>query len=164
VRALAEKEFARLRADRAYRVPIATLRKLAACDIHLDLTDDAGEKFFDEAWLEQLGAGITVAFAREGAASRAEALASMEKRLAGLLGVRLAEWSAIERQGFAQFAPILAQVDDLAAWPKGDREALAQVVRGRWAVRERGVIAGMRKHERLRVALAAAANRQAAQP
>jgi hypothetical protein len=164
VRALAEKEFARLRADRRYRVPIATLRRLAACDIHLDLAEDAGEKFFDEGWLEQIGAGITAAIAGEGAASRAEALASMEMRIAGLLGIRLAELNAVERQGFAQFAPVLAQVDGLADWPKAEREALAQVVRARWAPRERGFIAGMRKHARLRVALAGAAKRQAAQP
>jgi len=157
VRALAEKEFARLRADRRYRVPIATLRKLAACDIHLDLTDDAGEKFFDEPRLEALGAGITAAIAREGAASRAEALASMEKRLAGLLGIRLADLSAVERRGFAQFAPILTQVADLAAWPKADREALRRIVRARWAPRERDFISLMCAHDRLRIALARAA-------
>ena len=164
VRALAEKEFARLRADRRYRVPIATLRRLAACDIHLDLTDDAGEKFFDEAWLEHLGAGISAAIAREGKASRADALASMTKRIAALLGVRPAAWSAVERNGFAQFAPILAQIDDLADWTKADREALAGLVRARWATQERGFIAGMRGHDRLRVALARAAMRRTDQP
>ena len=164
VRALAEKEFARLRADRRYRVPIATLRKLAACDIHLDLTDDAGEKFFDEPRLEALGAGITAAIAREGAASRAEALASMEKRLAGLLGIRLADLSAVERRGFAQFAPILTQVADLAAWPKADREALRRIVRARWAPRERDFISLMCAHDRLRIALARAPLRREDQP
>jgi len=160
VRALAEREFARLRAGRGYRVPIATLRRLAACDIHLDLADDAGEKFFDEAWLEHLGAGISAAIAREGSASRAEALASMTKRIAGLLGVRPAAWSAVERNGFAQFAPLLAQIDDLADWPQADRDALAGLVRARWAAQERDFIAGMRGHDQLRVALARAAMRR----
>ena len=164
VRALAEKEFARLRGDRRYRVPVATLRRLAACDIHLDLTEDASEKFFDEGWLEALGAGITAAIAREGAASRAEALASMEKRIAGLLGIRLAELNAVERQGFAQFAPVLAQIDGLADWPKAERRALAQIVRARWAMQERSFIAGMRTHERLRNSLARSARRRGVQP
>jgi hypothetical protein len=164
VRALAEKEFARLRADRRYRVPIATLRRLAACDVHLDLADDAAEKFFDESRLEALGAGITAAIAREGAASRAEALESMQQRIAGLLGIELADLSEVERQGFAQFAPILAQVGDLAAWPKGDREALAQVVRARWAQQERDFIWLMCVHDRLRIALARAPLRREDQP
>lgn len=164
VRALAAREFARLRADRRYRVPIATLRKLAACDIRLDLADEAGERFFDEAWLPKIGDGITAAIAREGEASRAGALASMQRRIAGLLGIRLADLSAIERQGLAQFAPILAQIDDLAGWPKADRDALAQIVRARWAAQERRFIAGMAAHDRLRTSLAAAARRAAAQP
>jgi hypothetical protein len=163
VRALAEKEFARLRAERRYRVPVATLRKLTASDIHLDLAEDAGEKFFDEGWLEQIGAGITAAIAGGGAASRAEALASIERRIAGLLGIRLADLNAAERQGFAQFAPVLAQVDGLADWPKADREALAQIVRARWAPQERDFIARIRRHDRLRLALARAAQRRDAQ-
>lgn len=164
VRVLAEREIARLRAERGYRVPIATLRRLAACDIHLDLSDDASTTFFDEAWLGHLAAGITPVLAREGVASRAEAIARLTRRIAGLLGVRLADCGAIERRGLAQFAPILAQIDDLAAWAKVDRDALAQVVRARWAVREREFIAGMRGHARLRAALGDAAQRRAARP
>ena len=163
-RALAEKEFARLRADRRYRVPVATLRRLAACDIHLDLADDAGRSFFDEAWLEHLAAGITAALAREGPASRSEALARLTKRIAGLLGIRLADSSAIERQGLAQFAPILAQVDGLADWPRAERDALAHIVRARWAAQERGFIEAMRCHGRLRTALGDAARRRAVYP
>lgn len=164
VRALAEAETARLRAGRGYRVPIATLRRLAACDIHLDLTDDAGEKFFDEAWLEHLGAGITPALASEGVANRAAALAQLARRIAGLLGVRLERWRATERSGLARFAPILAQIDDLADWPAADRDALAQIVRARGSAQERDFIAGMRGHDRLRRSLARAAQRAAAQP
>jgi len=163
-RALAEKEFARMRGERSYRVPIATLRKLAACDIHLDLTEDAGDKFFDEGGLQDLGAGITSAIAGEGIARRADARARLSQRIAGLLGIRLADWTPLERQGFAQFAPILAQIDDLAAWPKADRGALAQIVRARWAAQERDFVGRMRAHDRLRTALAKAAQRRAAQP
>jgi hypothetical protein len=163
VRALAEKEFARLRADRAYRVPVATLRRLAACDIHLDLADDAGDRFFDEDWLHDLAAGITAAIAAEGDLVRSRALRRLSARIAGALGIRLAACSPLQRQGLAQFAPILAQIDDLADWPKADREALAQIVRERWAPQERDFIAAMRDHERLRHALARAAQRQAAQ-
>ncbi len=162
VRALAESEFARLRAERGYRVPIATLRRLAACDLHLDLTDDAAEKFFDEAWLPRLAAGVTAAIAREGVADRAEATQRLSQRIARVLGIGLSRWSAIERKGFAQFAPILAQIDDLASWPRAEREALTQTVRARWAPQERGFVARMLDHDRLRVALAEVAQRPAA--
>jgi hypothetical protein len=159
VRALAEREFARIRADRRYRVPIATLRTLAACDVHLDLAADAGERFFDEAWLQPLARGITAAIAGEGIDNRARALQRLCRRIATALAVRLDEWSVLERRGFAQFAPILAQIDDLEQWPRTDRGALGELVRARWAVQERDFIARMREHERLRHALARAAQR-----
>jgi hypothetical protein len=157
VRALAEREFARLRAERGYRVPMATLRRLAACDLHLDLADDAAQRFFDEAWLPRIAAGITVAIAREGGASRAQALRRLTQRIAAVLGIGLARCSAVERRGVALFAPILAQIDDLDAWPKAERDALARIVRSRWAPREREFIARMRELDRLRRALGIAA-------
>jgi hypothetical protein len=156
VRALAEGEHARVRAGRDYRVPVPTLRRLAACDLHLDLADDAAAEFFDEGWLPRLAAGVTAAIAREGVADRAEALRRLSSRLAALLGIRVADLNVVERNGLMQFAPILAQVDDLAAWPKADRDALEQIVRVRWAPQERGFVAAMRGHGRLRAALSRA--------
>jgi len=157
VRALAEGESARLRGDRGYRVPVATLRRLAACDLHLDLNADAPAKFFDEAWLARLAGGITAAIAREVVANRAAALQRLSQRIAGVLGVELSRWSSLERKGLAQFAPVLAQIDDLGAWPTAERDALAQIVRARWAPQEREFVAGMGAHERLRRALGMAA-------
>ncbi len=159
VRRLAEREYARLRGERGYRVTLATLRKLATCDLYLDLGDDAPAKFFDEAWLPKLAHGITETLAREGCAQRAEALSRLSDRLAGMLGVELARWSAVERRGFAQFAPLLGQIDGLEDWPKADRQALAQLARLRWAPQERDYIARLRVHDRLREALARAARR-----
>jgi hypothetical protein len=159
VRALAGREHARVRAGSGYRVPVATLRRLAACDLYLDLADDAAAEFFDEGLLPRLAAGVTAAIAREGVPDRAEALRRMSSRLAAVLGVRLADLGPVERQGLAQFAPILAQIDDLAAWPKADRDALAGIVRARWAPQERGFVAAMRAHVRLRSALVNCARR-----
>jgi hypothetical protein len=76
-----------------------------------------------------------------------------------MLGVDLARWTAAERKGFALFAPLLAQIDDLARWPKVDLDALAKLARARWANQERDYIAAMRAHDRLRNSLARAARR-----
>ncbi len=156
VRRLAERESKRLRARRGYRVPIATLRKLAACDLRLDLSERV-DRLFDEAWLPALGRGITAVLAREPAANRARSVAQLARRIARLLGIELAQWSARERAGFAQFAPILAQIEDLAQWPAGERHALAELARVRWATCERDFATRMCAHDRLRRALAAVA-------
>jgi hypothetical protein len=159
VRRLAEREFARLRADRRYRVPVATLRKLAACDLHLDLADDAAARFFDEAWLPALVDGVTGALAREQPSNRAAAQRTLAARLARTLGIALQDWSAQERAGFERFAPLLAQIDDLDRWPAADRQALAGLCRARWAPQERDYARRLCAHERLRQALARAAQR-----
>lgn len=162
VRRLADLEFARLRADRRYRVPIATLRKLATCDLHLDLADDAAAHFFDEAWLARLVDGITTVLARERAPARAAAQCTLAQRIALVLQADLARWSACERQGFELLAPLIAQIDDLPAWPRPDKDALARLCRARWASRERDYVVRLREHARLRESLGRAAHRAGA--
>jgi len=84
-------------------------------------------------------------------------LQRLSQRIAGVLGVELSRWNALERKGLAQFAPVLAQIDDLGAWPTAERDAMAQIVRARWAPQEREFVACMGAHERLRRALGMAA-------
>jgi hypothetical protein len=153
VDALARREFARLGADRAYRVPIATLRRLAGCDIRLDLADGT-DTLFDEAWLPAIGRGITEAIARVPQVNRGRALPQLAQQVATRLGADLGGWSAAERAGLAQFAPLLAQIDDLAAWPAADKRAAIDLVRARQAPTERPFIGLLRAHARLRGALA----------
>ena len=156
LRAMADDEFSRLRAGRGYRVPRATLRRLAAADIHLDLTADAAAAFFAEAWLQDLAAGITAAIAGVGVRNRAQALRRLTVRIAAVLGIPPGGCSPVARRGVARFAPILAQIDDLEDWSAADRDALAEIVLGRWAPQEREFVDRMRRHVRLREALAAA--------
>lgn len=157
---LADREAARLARSHAYRVPVATLRRLASCDLHLDLDDDAGQRFVEESALEALGQGITAAFAREGAARRHTALTQMTRRLATVLGVALADWSPPERRGLALLAPLIAQVPDLAAWSDDERRALAALCRLRTAPDELPFVRQLRDHARFREALTLAARRQ----
>jgi len=150
---LAQREFARLRTERAYRVPLGTLRKLAACDLRLDLADTT-EALFDEAWLPAIGRGITEAIARMPEVSRSRALAQLARAVALQLGGDTADWTRAERAGLAQFAPVLAQIDDLATWPAADKRAAVDLVRARQAPTERPFIGLLREHARLRAALA----------
>jgi hypothetical protein len=159
-RRLAEREFVRLQADRRYRVPITVLRSLAACDLYLDLTDGAAQRGFDERWLPALVNGIADAFARMNEPNRAAAQRKLAMQLARVLEIDLAAWSRQEREGFELFAPLLAQVKDLPQWSNRDKDALAQLCRVRLAPREREYIERMRDHDRLREALARAAQRR----
>jgi hypothetical protein len=159
--ALARREFARLGADRAYRVPIATLRRLAGCDIRLDLTDRT-DTLFDEAWLPAMGRGITEAIAAVPEVNRGRALAHLTQQVCAQLGIDPSAKAAHERAGLTQFAPILAQVDDLASWPAADQRAVVALACVRQAATEREFVDRLRRHERLRLALARVGRRAAA--
>jgi hypothetical protein len=159
-RRLAQREFDRMREDRRYRVPLPTLRKLAASDMHLDLTDSAAAKYFDERWLAALAQGITPALAGTGVPNRAAAQRALAQRVAGLLGADCVRWPQREQRGFALFAPLLAQIDALERWPAADKGALVGLCRARWAPEERDYVNRLRVHDRLREGLAQAARRR----
>jgi hypothetical protein len=161
VRTTAQREFERLRTDRRYRVPIRTLRKLAACDLHLDLADDAATRFFDERWLAALVSGITDAYAAVDEPNRAAAQHKLAAQLARALQIDFAAWPTRERAGFELFAPLLAQIEDLHSWSSRDKDALVQLCRARSATRERDYVERLRDHDRLRAALARVARRAA---
>jgi len=161
VQRLAGREFGRLQADRPYRVPITTLRRLAACDLYLDLTGDAAQRGFDERWLPALVKGIADASARVNEPNRAAAQRKLAAQVARVLRIDLAAWSRRERTGFELLAPLVAQIEDLPRWPHQDQDALAALCRARLAPRERDYVGRMRDHDRLREALARAARRAA---
>jgi len=134
------------------------LRKLASCDLRLDLSDKL-DTLFDETGLAAIAQGITGVIASEPAVNRVRALAGMVHRVATTLNIDLGRWGPRERAGFAQFAPILAQISDLTSWSTTDKSALAELCRSRWAKTERDFIARARALDHLRMALA-----QIAQP
>ncbi|HSD44856.1 MAG TPA: hypothetical protein VLD36_23680 [Burkholderiales bacterium] len=153
-RRLADREFARLRADRRYRVPMPALRKLGAADVHLELRGESADGLFEERWLDDLAAGATALIAREGVAERHVALRRIVGRVAAALGVAGERWSAAEQASLAAFAPIVGQIAVLDAWPAADRHALVELIRLRCAPLERDFALRARSHDALRSALA----------
>jgi hypothetical protein len=158
IRRLADREARRLARSRGARIPLATLRKLASCDLRLDLEADAADRYVEESLLETLGRGITGVLARQGTTGRQAAMMRLTQRVAAVLGAD--GWSPAERQGLARLAPIVAQVPDLDAWSADERRALAALCRVRTAADERPFIQRLRDHGRFRRALIAAAARR----
>ena len=63
---------------------------------------------------------------------RPAAVRRATRQVASALGVRdWARWRADERRGFAQLAPVIALIPDLARWPAADRRRLAAAMRAK---------------------------------
>jgi hypothetical protein len=153
-RRLADREFARMRKDRGYRVPMAALRKLGGSDVHLALPGEPADGLFEERWLDDLAAGATELIASEGVAERRVAIDRIVRRVAAALGVGGERWPAVERRNLEAFAPIVGQVCDLEGWAAADKQALVELIRLRGALLEREFALRSREHVTLRRALA----------
>ncbi len=126
VAAQAAREARRLAADRRYRSEARTLRALASCDLHLDLSGYDPQDFFDESLIARAGARAARRLALDPDAAGA---------LARELGiVDLAHWSPLERNGFQALAPIF---EGLAIAGDAERDALAAMLRAKALPQER---------------------------
>jgi hypothetical protein len=137
VRQLAAEEYKRLADDKTYRTPVATLRKLAACDMHLKLLGARQRDFFEESWLEFGALLATQTLAATGRKPRRKALDQLTHELAVILGVEsMSDWSREERKWFIRWSPIVMALRP-DEWPVRERRHLLALIRAKGGARER---------------------------
>jgi hypothetical protein len=155
VAALANKEYARIRKNRAHRSSIATLRRLASCDLVLELADSAGTVLFDEQWLVTMGRAVVEHLASHPAGARQAHVEALSRTLCERLTGARRPLRADERAGAAYLVPVIALLqDEVSAWPSDDRAALWELVRLKGQRREREFALASRAHVRWWQALA----------
>ncbi|MDH3305035.1 MAG: hypothetical protein OEM50_00980 [Gammaproteobacteria bacterium] len=131
VRRLAAAEYRKMRRTRNYRCSIATLRRLASCDMHLTLPAARAREYFDEEGFETASMLATRELGAAPGATRAEAESNVVKHVAEALGIRsLKAWSRSEQYAFRQMAPILAATD-LSSWPAEEKRLARQLLRAK---------------------------------
>jgi hypothetical protein len=158
--AVAEEEHARMRAQPAYRTPVATLRRFTRADLELPLPhgDWTGERAgCDPA---DLSLAVTAYVAGRHRGDRAAALAAATRDVARALGVRdLARWPEPERRAFAELALLFALIPGLDRWPPRDRREAIAVMRAKGGD-EFAYFDRLQRHRQLRPALEAIAAAQ----
>ena len=154
VERLARAEDEQIRARPSYRSPLAVLRQLASAEIGLSL--GGGSRAGAALSASRLGALVTRRVAERWRGERPAALRRVTRQVAGALGVRgWARWTADERRGFAQLAPVVALIEDVARWPAADRRRLAEAMRAKGGPSEAGYVRRLDAIPRLRKSLAA---------
>jgi len=155
VRALADRERARLAVSRTHRSSPATLRRLAKSDLLLELPGAGRTALFEERWLVTLAAAVTEALQAPDIPARLARRDAMQAAVVEALippDSRAAD--AAFQRGLQRLAPILALVlDAIRRWPDGDREALVALVRLKGGRQELGFALASRTHRRLWSAL-----------
>ncbi len=153
---LARREEALSVASPGRRTPPATLRRLAAAPLLLDVPGET-PLLPDTFRLADLGRAAARRFAAsklspEGFRVRAAG------RVSRALGLPSLDGPA--REALLAVAPVLALLDDLASWPAVDRRALAALLRAKAASDELRYARLFSKHRRLARGLVAAASRR----
>ena len=158
VRALAEEEQARIAAERSYRSPLKTLKKLAKSDMFFHL--DAGKmEGYRELSVARIGYAVTAFIAREFGGNRRLAERASVRRVARVLEIAdWKHWSADEITGFHRMAPLLACLPGVERWSLRDRRQLARIVQAKGSRRERDYALLASRHRRFRDAVEQLAN------
>lgn len=161
VGARADAEAAARLTNPRHRSSAATLRGLAAVDLVLTVPGANRADAFEERWLARLALRDTAHIAAEGHLGRHAAARRIADRVARTLGANRRRWSAAERAAFTALAPLVEEISDLDRWPARDRRALAELLRAKGGVRERGYVQLAARHPRWYPALAALAREAA---
>lgn len=150
VRALAERERARLARRPGERSSRATLQRLAATHLCFDLDPARPEPLPPQV---ALGWKVAALLGERAGADREAALerCSIETiRLLGLTSLR--GFKATERQAWQRWAPLVALLD-LSRWSADERQSLAALIRAKGGRDERAHVRAVQAHIRLRHAL-----------
>ena len=109
IRKLARREAAKIGRINSYRCNIATLRRLASCDMHLTLPGARVSELFEECWIETSSMLATEILGAAGGRTREDSANRVAVQVAKDLGLRsLQKWTLQERRAFTNIAPLVA--------------------------------------------------------
>jgi len=150
---LMERELGRMARSRRHRSTIATLRRLAAANLFLDLGRPRSD-VLGLLPLANVGLRVTQLLAERYGARREEAERECSREAARLLGAKPGSgWSAGERLAWRRWAPLVAILPGVGAWAADERRALVEVIRAKGGPFEADYVRRFDCHPRLRLAV-----------
>jgi hypothetical protein len=154
---LAEREEQKIAAEKTYRTPARTLRRLAAGHVFYELSgSDVGA--WDKFSTRNIGLRVNRRMARDFGGDAAFIREHSRRRLERMLfpkssGVSTFSWTPLEKAAFENFALVLADMRRWRAWAREEKEDLVRVIRAKAKRDEMLYLHLTQRHERLRKAL-----------
>jgi hypothetical protein len=158
---LADREFARIGAQRGYRTPARLLRRFTGSKLFLDVAAaERGQSPSSERpWqpvapdLTELGLAVTRSVELRYGGDRELAVRAATARLARLGIAGQTAKSASGASWYHHLAPLVAAIPGLPSWPPRDRRILADALRAKGGIRERDYALRLQRLSRLRSGL-----------
>jgi hypothetical protein len=135
-----------------YRTPLRTLKKFAEAPVIYELPGTSSGDW-DGFRVRRLGLRVAERTAADFDGNHPKMRAASIKQVARALGLKPDGWQEPVRRAFADFAPVLALIDDLAGWTDADKRGLARIIRAKAASDDAQYARLLRRHARLRAAI-----------
>jgi hypothetical protein len=149
---LVAREEKRIRADRDYRTPLGTLKRLAEAPVIYELPGTTvGD--WDNFRVRNLGLRVAERTASEFAGNARRMRAAAMKQVTRALGRHLHRFPPRALSALEDFATVLALIGDLARWTDAEKQSLARIIRARATSDDARYARLMQRHGRLRAAL-----------
>lgn len=149
---LVQREERKIAADRKYRTPARTLKRLAAGHVFYELTgSEVGA--WDAFSTRNIGLRVNRHMAREFGGDASRMRVHAVRALERTLGVSTSSWTPLEKVAFENFALILAEVTDLREWMREEKADLLRIIRAKAKPNEMLYLHLTQRHGRLRKAL-----------
>ena len=154
--ALGTAEFARMAADRGYRPPLPTMRKLTRDDLALVVDPERAAAIEPEP--ARLAHAVSAWIARVHRGDRARAQAAALAAVTAALGIaNRKNWRPDEEAALRTLAPLFAALPDLGRWSVRDKADAVALIRAKGAPDDAAWFVRLGRHRRLATALSALA-------
>ncbi len=148
---LTQEEERKIAARAGYKTSIRTLRRLAEGHMFYELPgSEVGA--WDRFSTRNIGLRVNQRMAERFGGDAGWIREASAESVARALGVRVASWTARERESFENLALVLALVPDLPSWTKEEKEAMVRIIRAKSKPDEMLYLRLMQRHGRLRKA------------
>jgi hypothetical protein len=149
---LAEREEQKIAVDSKYRTPARTLKRLAAGHVFYELPgSEVGA--WDRFSTRNIGLRVNRRMARDFGGDASLMRERARRALERGLGVRTSSWSPLEKAAFEDFAFVLADIPELRAWTREEKEDLVRIIRAKAKPDEMLYLHLTQRHGRIRKAL-----------
>jgi len=154
---LAEREEQKIAADKNYRTPARTLKRLAAGHVFYELPGSQLLRKEVGAWdrfsTRNIGLRVNRRMARDFGGDAGLMREHSRRALEKMLGVSASSWTPLEKAAFENFALVLGDVPGLRAWTREEKEDLVRIIRAKGKRDEMLYLHLTQLHERLRKVL-----------
>ncbi len=149
---LVEREEQKIAANRNYRTPARTLKRLAAGHVLYELPGSEVSAW-DKFSTRNIGLKVNRHMARNFGGDAGRMREYSKRALEKILGVRTRSWTPLERVAFENFALVLTEVATLLAWTKKEKKDLLEIIRAKAKPNEMLYLHLTEQHDRLREVL-----------